>query len=117
MLAARKAEDKKAEDIVLLDMKKASGGIADYVLIVSANSGVHMKTLRDAIEESLYKKNLKPIHQDGRRSDQWMALDYGGLLVHILSFAARRLYNLERLWENAKEVSWDSNSSRKRKKR
>ena len=83
ILAARSADDKKAMDISLLDLKRTQGSISDYVLILSANSQVHLRILRQFVEESLEKAGLEPLHQDGMRSGNWTALDYGGLVVHI----------------------------------
>ena len=104
--AARGASAKKAEDVLLLDLKDSQQSLCDYLLILSANSQVHLKTLRDAVEESLEKEGLVPIHQEGTKSGQWTALDYGGVLIHVFHHGARKFYSLERLWPDAKKVRW-----------
>lgn len=105
--AAKSAGEKKAEEILLLDLRKTPNTVSDFLLILSANSQVHLKTLRDAVEESLEKMNLRPVHSDGVRSEQWSVLDYGGLLVHIFHRDARKFYSLERQWESPKKITWE----------
>lgn len=114
--AARSASNKRADDILLFDLRRIQGSISDYLLIVSANSHVHLKTLREAICDSLGKHELVPIHKDGMRSDHWVALDYGGLLVHIMHEEARRFYSLERLWGDSRRVRWQSPNGDKKGK-
>ncbi len=95
-------------DIAILDLRKAQGSMSDYLLLMSANSQVHLKTLRDAIEASLEQLGLSPLHRDGTRDSQWVAVDFGGLVVHIFVEEAREFYSLERLWLEAKPVEWDT---------
>jgi ribosome-associated protein len=105
--AALAADDKKAEDVVVLDIRKETD-IADYVVIAGTNSSAQMKAVRASITEALEKRGFYPVHQEGRATDRWMALDYGGLVIHILLPQARHFYRLESLWEKAKPVKWDS---------
>ncbi len=94
-------------DITLLDIRRAQSGPSDYILIASANSTVHVKTLRDAVEETLEQLGVWPLHKEGKGS-HWMALDYGGLLVHIFLQETREFYSLERLWLEARQVIWET---------
>jgi ribosome-associated protein len=107
---ARGADAKKAEEILLLDLRANPQGLGDYILMMNANSQVHLRTLRDAVEDSLEKAGLAPLHQEGAKSGQWIALDYGGLLIHIFHREARKFYSLERLWPEAKKVLWQRKS-------
>ena len=105
--AARSASDKKAEDVLLLNLSGAPSALADYVLMMSANSHVHLRTLGDAVADALEQHGLVPLHRDGSKSGHWLALDYGGLLVHVFHHQARAFYSLERLWPEAKKVRWE----------
>ena len=104
--AALAADAKKGAEISVLDLRRARAVLSDFLLLMSANSHVHMRTLKDSIEESLEGYGLTPAHRDGRSNSQWTALDYGGLMVHIFLDEARGFYSLERLWPEAKSVSW-----------
>ena len=104
MAAALVAAAKKGEKISLLDLRRAQSGLSDYLLLMNANSHVHMKTLRDSIEESLKGFGLGLGHFEGRSNSPWTALDYGGLMVHIFLKEARHFYALERLWPEAKRI-------------
>jgi ribosome-associated protein len=105
--AAVAAEDKKAGEVVILDIRKESD-IADYIVIAGADSSAQMKAVRASVTEALEKHGAYPIHQEGQATDRWMALDYGGMVIHILQPQARRYYRLESLWEKAKSVKWNS---------
>ena len=105
--AARAADDKKADHVLILDIRKESD-VADYVVIAGAESSAQMKAVQASIHEVLERQGLRPIHQEGRATDRWMAIDYGGVVVHILVPRARNFYRLESLWEKAKPVKWNS---------
>ncbi len=104
--AAVAADDKKGEDILILDVRKESD-ITDYIMIVGASSSAQMGALEKSIEESLLDLGTRVLHREGRpRGRRWIALDFGGLVAHILLTEARDFYRLENLWENAKTVKW-----------
>jgi ribosome-associated protein len=106
-VAAAAADGKKALDVLILDIRKESD-VADYMVIAGAQSSAQMGALSDAVEESLLKLGTKALHREGRPKDRWMALDYGGVVVHLLLLEARAFYRLESLWEKAKSVSWET---------
>lgn len=112
MAAATAACDKKGSKISLLNLGRSQAGLSDYLLLMNANSHVHMKTLRDSVLESLEGLGLTPLHFDGRNSSSWTALDYGGLMVHIFLDDARDFYALERLWPEAKKIPFKRGHSR-----
>jgi ribosome-associated protein len=106
--AAVAADDKKGEDILVLDIRKESD-ITDYVMIVGASSSAQMGALEKSIEESLLDQGCRVLHREGRpRGRRWIALDFGGLVAHILLSDARDFYRLESLWEKAKPVKWET---------
>jgi len=103
--AARAADEKKALEIVVLDIHAASD-IADFVVIASAESSAQMNAVEGAVEDALRELGYKPLRRDGRPRDRWMAIDYGAVFVHVLLTEAREFYRLDQLWETAKKVSW-----------
>lgn len=114
--AAQAADDKKGVDIVLLDIRSESD-VADYMVIAGAQSSTQLRALFDTVEDSLVDLGIKPLHREGRHRDRWLALDYGGFVVHLLSAEGRDFYRLESLWEKAKIVKWEGpvrNGKRKR---
>lgn len=109
--AAQLADQKLAEDILLLDLRKAHTGITDYMVIVSANSQTHLNALRDHIEDSLNDIGLQPAHKEGRKDNAWQILDYGGVLVHLFHQGIRNNYSIERLWEQARVMEWSKRAN------
>lgn len=103
--AARAADDKKGSDITLLHVRPITS-VADYLLLVSITSPAHMKAVQSNIEMMLKSVGSYAHHRDGRNSDLWRVLDYGGLMVHVVHPRARDFYQLDRLFHSAKHVSW-----------
>lgn len=103
--AARAADDKKAEGITLLHVHKTSP-ITDYLLVVTGTSRPHLETLEHEIVKALMHFGLRPVHRARPQSDQWRVLDFGGLVVHVMTAEARELYQLEKLHRDAPEVDW-----------
>ncbi|MCX5777717.1 MAG: ribosome silencing factor [Elusimicrobia bacterium] len=100
--AATIAEDKKAEDIVVLNIRQLTE-VADYLLVFTVNSAAQMNAVLDTIEKE-FKSSLAlmPLHRDGRQSRSWAVLDYGGLVIHAMFPTARDLYALEKIWSGAR---------------
>jgi ribosome-associated protein len=101
--AVAAAEDKKAVDIVLLDLRKAAG-FADYFLICSGSNARQIRAIADAIMEALGSAGSKPAHVEGYDRSEWILLDYFDFIVHIFAPEPRVFYGLERLWGNAERV-------------
>jgi len=110
--AARIVEEKKAQGIVLLDIRDISI-ITDYFLICSGESLVHMRTIAKELEEKLEKKGANLLNTEDYSNDRWILLDFGGLVVHIFSPEARDYYQLERLWADARKKEITDVSRRK----
>lgn len=107
VLAADIAENKKGEEVVILDMRDVTL-IADYFVIVSAMSVTQVESIADAIQEALSGRGLERLNRVGSLRAHWVLLDYGGVVVHIFTEAERQYYNLERLWGDAKPVDRDA---------
>ncbi len=104
---ARAADERKAEDVSVLDVRKTSP-IVDYMVVVTALSRPHIEALEDKITEELEASGLRVHRRSRPQTDSWRVIDYGGVMVHLMSAEARELYALERLHDGAKEVSWRS---------
>lgn len=95
------ADNKKAVDPVLLDLQ-AVGGPSEYFLIVSGESEPHLKAIAGEVERGVREEaGRKPFRVSGNSASQWMILDYGDVLVHIMHTQKRKFYRLEDLWSDA----------------
>jgi ribosome-associated protein len=99
------AEEKKAEDVSVLELDKASGGFTDYFVICSGSNPRQIQAISDEIEQRLTRAGLRPNHIEGYKQAEWVLLDYVDFVVHVFSQRARHFYNLERLWKSAKHLT------------
>jgi ribosome-associated protein len=97
------AEDRKAEDIVLLDIHKLSI-IADYFVICTGTSDRHVKAIANELDEKLGEMDINPVHVEGLGDAKWVLMDYNYVLVHIFDRETRDFYKLEQLWSGATPV-------------
>src|SRR5439155_17035769 len=97
------AEDKKAAEIVLLDLRKAAG-FADYFLICSGGNTRQIRAIADAVMEALAADGAEPAHVEGYERSEWVLIDYFDFIVHIFAPETRLFYGLERLWGNAERI-------------
>jgi ribosome-associated protein len=97
------AEDKKAADIVLLDLS-ALTTLADYFVICSGGSERQLDAIADGVVEGLRDEKLRPIGREGVAASHWVLLDYGSVIVHIFTPPERDFYQLERHWAEAKTI-------------
>jgi ribosome-associated protein len=99
--AVRAALDKKAEDVVVLDLRKA-GGFTDYFVLCTGANPRQIQAISDSIEETL-RKDLgeRPAAIEGVEKSEWILLDYFNFVVHVFSRDTRSFYGLERLWGSA----------------
>ncbi len=97
------AEDKKAADIVLLDLTPLTT-IADYFVIASGGSERQLDAIADGIVGALRDEKLKPIGREGTPASHWVLLDFGSVIVHIFTPPERDYYGLEKHWAEAKTV-------------
>lgn len=97
--AVAAAADKKARDLVVLDVGSVLS-ITDYFVICSANSDRQVRTIADEIEKKLKEIGVKPLRSEGEPSGGWVLVDYGDFVVHVFTDEARSYYDLERLWKD-----------------
>jgi len=97
------ASDKKASDIILLDIRDVTT-IADYFVICSGNNSRQIQAIADAVAEELGKQGANLLHREGVAETGWVLLDFGDVIVHIFGAKEREYYRLERLWNEAKAV-------------
>ena len=97
------AQDRKAEDVVVLDLRPADA-FADFFLICTGRNTPQVKAISDADQAALAEKGVKPAHVEGYEHAGWVLLDYFDLIIHIFSPEARAFYALDRLWGNAKRI-------------
>jgi ribosome-associated protein len=110
-VAARAALDKKAIDLVVLDLQGLSG-IADFFLVCSARSAPQADTIVEAIRGALRAEGVRPRHSEGSAESGWLLLDYGDVVVHVFLEETRGFYALERLWGDAPLVSVEGGGAR-----
>jgi ribosome-associated protein len=103
MLCAKAASDKKAEDIIILDVRKISS-IADYFIICTAASTRQIKAVYENIDKAVSAAGESLHHVEGADSSQWVLVDCYDVVIHIFNEEARNYYSLERLWGDAPRV-------------
>jgi ribosome-associated protein len=101
--AARAALDKKATDVVALDLRPGAS-FTDFFLLASAANQKQMVAIADAVQESLREEHLRPAHVEGYPRQEWILLDYGTFVVHLFTPRMRTFYDLERLWGGASRM-------------
>lgn len=106
--AAAAAGNKKARDVVILDMTDLSP-VTDYFVICSGNTTTQVKAIADGVEDTLAERGILPLHKEGYRAAHWVLLDYGEFVVHIFTTEDRQFYNLEQLWGEAKTERMQDN--------
>lgn len=102
-LAVAALEDRKAEDVTVIDISEISP-IADYFIIANGTNQNQLQAMRDAADESLYKAGVKVQQIEGNQSSTWILMDYGDIIIHIFSKEDRLFYDLERTWRDGKVV-------------
>jgi ribosome-associated protein len=104
--AARAALDRKAIDLVLLDVQTLSN-VTDYFLVCSGRSTTHLASITEAIRADLKEEGIRPLHAEGSTESGWVLLDYGDVLMHVFLEDTRAYYALERLWGDAPSIPVD----------
>lgn len=97
-------QDKKAEQVTVLELEKGSGAFTDYFVVCSGTNPRQIQAIADAVDERLEMLGLRPTHTEGYKQAEWVLLDYVDFVVHIFSENARRYYDLERLWKSAQRL-------------
>lgn len=103
--AVQACEEKKGEDISILEMDKNSSAFTDYFLICSGKNPRQIQAIADEVELRLKKSGVPANQVEGYNQADWILIDYVDFVVHIFSEASRKFYDLERLWKSARKVT------------
>jgi ribosome-associated protein len=104
-LALHAASEKKAHDLVVLDLREVAS-FTDYFVIASGTNVRQVQAIADEVQEQLRKRlGVKPARVEGYKSAEWILLDYGDFIFHVFEEKSRRFYDLERLWRDAARVA------------
>src|ERR687886_769743 len=102
-LALRAASDKKALDIVVLDLRDVAS-FTDYFIITSGTNVRQVQAIADEVVEQLKKQGTRAARVEGYNTAEWVLVDYGDFIIHVFDNKARQFYDLERLWRDAVRV-------------
>ena len=103
-LAVHACQEKKAENIAVLQLDEQASGFTDYFVLCSGANPRQVQAIADDVDQKLSAAGVEPKHTEGYNQADWVLMDYVDFVVHIFSEAARRFYDLERLWKSAKRV-------------
>ncbi len=103
-LAYRALENKKADDIKIIDIENIST-LADYFIIASGKNHNQVQAMADAVDETLGKAGYVPKQTEGYRSANWILQDYGDVVIHIFDTENRLFYDLERIWRDGSSTT------------
>jgi ribosome-associated protein len=104
LMAVRSAEEKKAENLKVLDLREVTS-FTDFFVICSVSNPRQGQAVCDSIHKGLKDTGELPVSMEGYTTAEWILMDYGDFLVHIFSTSARAYYELERLWRHARHVN------------
>lgn len=104
-LAARYADDKKAEQIKVIDLGGLSS-LCDYIVIATVTSKPHLEAVEEEISTKLKQEGIYKINRDGVESNVWRVSDYGSFLVHLMTPEAREFYALDKIFSFGKEIDF-----------
>jgi len=104
-IAVRAIEDKKGEDIVILEMDRNSGAFTDYFIVCSGTNPRQIQAIADDVQKQLSDAGQRPNSVEGYNQAEWVLLDYVHFVLHVFSERARKFYDLERLWKSAKRLT------------
>ena len=100
---AHALEDKKAEDITVIDITEVST-IADYFIIANGNNPNQLTAMQDAVDETMYTNGVHSKQGEGNSNSTWILMDYQDIIVHLFSSEDRLFYDLERIWRDGKII-------------
>jgi ribosome-associated protein len=96
-------EDAKTQNIAVLDVRKISD-FTDYMIIATGTSNRHVQSSADKVVETLRGHGVRPVGIEGKQLGDWVLIDFGDVVVHLMREQTRDFYNLEKLWSDAKRV-------------
>jgi ribosome-associated protein len=110
-------QEKKAEEISVLELEENSGAFTDYFVVCSGTNPRQIQAISDEVEQRLEQTGLRPTHVEGYKQAEWVLLDYVDFVVHVFSEKARKYYDLERLWKSAKRIEATELVAKRRQRR
>ncbi|MCL2888677.1 MAG: ribosome silencing factor [Elusimicrobia bacterium] len=105
LLAARLADEQKAEDVKVIDLKGLSS-LCDFVVIATVTSRPHLEAVEDNVSRELKQLGVFKTSRDGGESNSWRVSDYGNFMLHLMTNDAREFYALEKIFSFGKIISW-----------
>ena len=115
-LCARIGDDKKADDILILDLRSLTY-ITDFFVIVTGNNPRQLQAISSAVREEMAARGVRPIGIHGEGEARWVLHDYGSVVLHLFDAEWRKLYDLELLWGDAPRLEWRPEKRRKSKRK
>ena len=106
-IACKAIDDKKGQDIKIIDIHNVSV-IADYFVIASGTNSNQVQAIVDNVEEQLGRAGFEAKQIEGNRNSSWILLDYGDVIVHVFDEENRLFYDLERIWRDGKVLEMDA---------
>ncbi len=100
-LVCQALEDKKADDVKIIDITDVSV-IADFFVVASGSNQNQLQAMQDAVDEVMYKHGIHAKQVEGNRNSTWILMDYEDVIIHLFSEEDRLFYNLERIWKDGK---------------
>jgi len=104
-VAVGAVENKKGEDLAILEMDKDSGAFTDYFVVCTGTNPRQIQAISDEVQKQLSEAGVRPNSVEGYTQAEWVLLDYVDFVVHIFSERARKFYDLERLWKSAAKLT------------
>ena len=109
-------QEKKAEELTVLELDQASGAFTDYFVMCSGTNPRQVQAISDEVELRLKRAGHYPNNIEGYKQAEWVLIDYVDFVVHIFSEQARKYYDLERLWKSAKKIEIAELTAKPRKR-
>lgn len=108
-LVVKGMQERKAKDIVVMDLRHIHNAVASYFVICSGTSDTQIDAISDAVADEVYKHvRQDPWHREGKQNKEWILLDYVDVVAHIFKGEKRAFYGLEELWGDAKTTTVES---------
>src|SRR5438094_5675064 len=116
-VAINACNEKKAEELTILEIDKNSGAFTDYFVICSGTNPRQIQAISDEVELRLKRAGVYPNSIEGHKQAEWVLIDYVDFVVHVFSESARKYYDLERLWKSAKKLELKDLAAKPRKRK
>src|SRR5881392_53061 len=114
-VAINACNEKKAEELTILELEQGTGAFTDYFVICSGTNPRQIQAISDEVELRLKRAGVYPNSIEGYKQAEWVLIDYVDFVVHVFSESARKYYDLERLWRTAKKIATEEFTARPRR--